>query len=126
MRTAMSRKNIQDFILKCKGVLEEGVGEWGLFAIIFLVAFASFGLGRLSVIESVRPAVSITQAPSVAPTRAMYMGGQYVASRTGTTYYFPWCGGAQNISPENQVWFKTEEAAEKAGYRPAKNCKGLQ
>ena len=125
MSGLMSRKNIQDFFAKCKDLLEEGVGEWGLFAIILLVALSAFGLGRLSALQSARPAVSVGEAPSLAKPRGMYRGGQYVASRSGTTYYYPWCGGAQNIAPERQVWFKTEAAAQKAGYRPAKNCKGL-
>ena len=120
-----SRENIHEFFAKCKGLLEEGIGEWGLFAIILLVGLASFGLGRLSVLESARPAVSITQAPTIAHPRGMYLGGLFVASRSGTTYYSPWCGGVQNIAPQNQVWFKTEEAAQAAGSRPAKNCTGL-
>lgn len=125
MHGATRKENIQQYLAKCKELLDEGVGEWGLFAIVFLVALASFGLGRLSVLEAVRPPVSITQAPSVAKPRGMYMGGQYVAARTGTVYYYPWCGGAQKITPENQVWFQNEAAARAAGYKPAKNCKGL-
>jgi len=122
----MNKRNIQDFFAACKELLEEGIGEWGLFAIVFLVALASFGLGRLSAIEAVRPAVSITQAVSLAHPRGVYLGGQYVASRGAKSYYYPWCGGAQKIAPEDQVWFKTQEAAQKSGYSPAKNCKGLQ
>ena len=125
MTGVTNSKNIQEFFTRCKGLLGEVIGEWGLFAIVFLVALASFGLGRLSALESTRPAVSITQAPSLARPRAMYMGGLFVASRTASSYYYPWCGGAQKITPENQVWFKNAEAAQKAGYSPAKNCRGL-
>lgn len=125
MNGVTSSKNIPQLLAKCKELIEEAMGEWGLFAIVFLVALASFGLGRLSTIESARPPVSIREAPSLAKPRGMYMGGQYVAARGGTTYYYPWCGGAQKIAPENQVWFKSEEAAQAAGYAPAKNCKGL-
>lgn len=125
MNGAMSTKNIQDFFTRCKGLLEEGIGEWGLFAIVFLVALAAFGLGRLSALEGTRTGVSITEAPSLAHPRGMYRGGLYVASRGASSYYYPWCGGATRIAPENQVWFKTEAAAQKAGYTPAKNCKGL-
>lgn len=52
-------------------------------------------------------------------------GGEYVASKNGKAYHFPWCSGAQRIKPANQVWFETKEAAEAAGYLPAGNCKGL-
>ncbi|TSC62722.1 MAG: hypothetical protein G01um101448_259 [Parcubacteria group bacterium Gr01-1014_48] len=53
------------------------------------------------------------------------LGGQYVASKKGTKYHFPWCGGAARISEENKIWFNSKEEAEKAGYTPAGNCKGL-
>lgn len=52
-------------------------------------------------------------------------GGQYVASKTGTKFYLPWCATAARILPANQVWFASETAAEAAGYGPASNCKGL-
>lgn len=121
MKGASSSKNIQQLVTKCKDLLEEGIGEWGLFAIVFLVALASFGLGRLSAMETIRPPVSITEAPGLAKPRGMYLGGQYVAAKGGTVYYYPWCGGAQKITPENQVWFQSAEAAQRAGYSPAKN-----
>ena len=118
-------QNIQEFLDKCKGHVYEGVGECGLIMVVFLVGIASFGLGRLSALETARPPVSITQAPELASPRAMYLGGLLVAAKTGHSYYFPWCAGMDKISPENQVWFKDEVAAQKAGYTPAKNCKGL-
>lgn len=52
-------------------------------------------------------------------------GGEYVASKTGTKYYLPWCGTAKRIKEENKVWFSSKAEAESAGYEPAKNCKGL-
>ena len=42
--------------------------------------------------------------------------GVFVASKNGTKYHWPWCSYAKNIKPENQVWFKTETEAQKAGY----------
>ena len=111
---------------KIKGVLDVGVGEWGIAALVFLVGSAAFGLGRLSSLEDVRPVVSIERAETVkAPRQGMYAGGLVVASRTGSAYYYPWCGGADKILSKNQVWFQSEDAAKRAGYRPAKNCKGL-
>lgn len=103
----------------------QGVGDWGLPILVVLVGLISFGLGRLSAIEESKPLVSIGQAPVAAAPRAMALGGQFVASRTGTVYYFPFCSGAQQIAPDKQVWFTSESAAQKAGYRPAKNCRGL-
>jgi hypothetical protein len=118
--------SIQEVWLKIKNWTDLAIGEWGLIAIIFLVGLASFGLGRLSVLETVRPPVSITNAPTIAEPRGMNIGGLIVASRTGSAYHFPWCAGASKILLPNQVWFASEEKARQAGYAPAKNCKGLQ
>ena len=117
--------NIQDIGLKIKGLAADMVHEWGLVIIVFLVAIASFGLGRLSALEEARPPISITQAPSAANQQAMAPGGLLVAARSGSVYYYPWCTGASKILLQNQRWFQSEDAARKAGYAPAKNCKGL-
>ncbi len=125
MIVRVNRATIQGFWVRCKTLGEGILGEWGLILIVFLVAFSSFGLGRLSAFENARPAISIGQAPEVAQPRGMNIGGLVVASRNGTVYQFPWCGGAANIKPENQVWFKDEKAAQAAGYVASKACKGL-
>ncbi|MEK7098356.1 MAG: Ada metal-binding domain-containing protein [Patescibacteria group bacterium] len=117
--------NIQEVWLKVKYGFEVAIGEWGLILVVLLVALSSFGLGRLSAGEASKPAVSVSVAPMEAEPKGMAIGGLVVASRNGSVYQYPWCGGAANIKPENQVWFKTEEAAKAAGYAPAKNCKGL-
>ena len=111
----------------------------GLFtsALIVLVAVASFGLGRQSVVgESVvRPAptapagVIFTDVPTttlkseieVPPVQA-----KVVASRSGTKYHLPDCPGAAQIKEENKVFFDSAELAQAAGYSPAANCPGLQ
>src|SRR3989344_9050145 len=118
-------QRIQDIGLKIKGLGAEMVHEWGLVLIVFLVAMASFGLGRLSALEDARPPISVTQAPMAANQQAMAPGGLLVAARSGSVYYYPWCAGASRILPQNQRWIQSEEAARKAGYAPAKNCKGL-
>lgn len=51
--------------------------------------------------------------------------GQYVASKNGTKYYLPTCGGVSRIKEENKIWFTTVEEAKSRGYGPAANCKGL-
>lgn len=56
---------------------------------------------------------------------ALPAGGEVVASKTGTKYYLPWCGTVKRIKEENKVWFSSKLEAEKAGYSPAQNCKGL-
>lgn len=51
--------------------------------------------------------------------------GLYVASKNGTKYHLPTCSGAKRIKEENKIWFDSKQEAEKAGYSPAKNCKGI-
>jgi len=116
-------ESIQETWQKIKLTLEIGLGEWGIAVVVLFVAFASFGLGRLSAFAEQKGQISITEATSVPP--AMATGGMYEAAKNGTVYYFPWCSGAESIQPEDQVWFKNETTAQKAGYSPAKNCKGL-
>lgn len=106
-------------------VVGDGVEAWSVPIVVVLVGVSSFGLGRLSALEEVRPIVDIRQAPQPAEPRAMTLGGQFVAMRGGSVYYFPWCSGAQQIPESRQVWFASENAAQKAGYRAAKNCRGL-
>lgn len=117
---------LHDFTNKIKRFGEILAHDWGIAIVVFLVGFGSFGLGRLSMLEKVRPPVSIGQSAMTANVRTMNAGGMYVASRSGSTYNYPWCAGAAKIAPQNQVWFDSVEAAKKAGYRPAKNCKGLK
>ena len=103
-----------------------------------VVVFAStgaYGIGYIAGQDTREGKLEVLQVPFVAatlsntvstPIRAeVPQGGQYVASRNGTRYYFPWCGGAKNIKEENKVWFSTKEEAEAKGYTPAVNCKGL-
>jgi hypothetical protein len=117
---------IQEYSSKIKYLFESRAGEWGVPILLVLLSVASFGLGRLSVLETSREAVSIGHAPIIAEPRGMYPGGAYVASRTGSAYYFPWCAGAAKILPQNMRWFPDESSAKAAGYAPAKNCKGLE
>ncbi|HEV3245511.1 MAG TPA: Ada metal-binding domain-containing protein [Candidatus Paceibacterota bacterium] len=121
----MNGVTIQDFWLRCKAALDEGIEQWGLILLLFSVALCAFGLVRLSALEVETPPFSITQTPSATNVLTLSPGGYVVASRTGSVYYLPWCSGAQKIVQGNQVWFSSEEAAQKAGYTPSKSCKGL-
>lgn len=132
----------------------EGMGErYFTGAIIILVGASSFGLGRLSAMDEQRepimieesasqientetsppnPISSNSQSASViesiktkAPTKTD-AGGKFVASRNGTKYYFPWCGGVSKIAEANKIWFNSEADAKAKGYGPAANCKGLR
>jgi len=105
-----------------------------LAAIIILVSFASFGLGRLSKIREEKTPITIENitntsaeaGESVAKKAAYQKTGGIVASKNGSKYHFPWCSGALRIKDSNKVWFSSTKEARSAGYTPAKNCKGLK
>lgn len=82
-------------------------------------------LQEASIIKAGLPVVAQTGLPAASYDSAAQAGGNYVASKNGTKYYFPWCGAAQKISEKNKISFASKEEAEKAGYEPAANCKGL-
>jgi hypothetical protein len=44
--------------------------------------------------------------------------GLVVASKNSNKYHWPWCAAAKKIKLENQVWFKSEAEAQKAGFQP--------
>ena len=118
-------QRIQDAWLEIKTWADEALASWGLILLIILAILAAFGLGRLSVIVEAKPLVSISNATAAAVSEPMDLGGYVVASRSGAVYYYPWCAGAGQIAEANKRWFKSEEEAKRAGFRPAKNCKGL-
>lgn len=46
------------------------------------------------------------------------------ASKTGTKYYYAWCGGLNRIKIGNRVSFSNKNDAEATGLEKAKNCHG--
>lgn len=120
---------------------------WLIVGIVVLTSLLAFLLGYLYGKESIPkdafiiegagepvPAVlGVDDATSekispTAPSAAKVLGattGAYVASKNGTAYHLPTCTGAKQIKEENKVWFATKADAELAGYKPAKNCKGI-
>lgn len=117
---------IQDSWVKIKGGADVFLAEWGIFVLIILATLGAFGLGRLSALEARKPLITVSEASQTALVGTLTQGGMVVASRTGQTYSYPWCAGAGQISPANQRVFASAADAKKAGYRPAKNCKGLE
>lgn len=110
---------------KISGFLDsETAADVAIILVILLVGAGSFGLGRLS-IEEKKGEVVLRQAETTANPEPMPIGGQLVASRYGSKYYYPWCGGAKTIKDSNLIWFDNEEKARASGYTPAANCKGL-
>ena len=114
-------------------------------SIIILVALGAFSLGRISAVSEIgekgitfKQTVMVPFSNQVLQNTASAInvkkkieiptlneGGQFVASKNGGKYYFPWCSGTSRIKDENKIWFATEDEAKKAGYGPAANCAGL-
>lgn len=150
-------RSIKDLTEKIKGFAEENrlnlrplPDELFLGLLIILVAFASFGLGRLSKIEGSKSPIRIENAesadsrlgqessPETFPRRAKNAsanalspgvgettGSQLVGSKNGKKYYYSWCSGVQKISPANLINFSSKGEAEARGYTPSATCKGL-
>jgi hypothetical protein len=123
---------------------EKSNSDLVIVGIILLVGFGGFGLGRLSMLEEKKEPIQILQRGTDGQFEATaiysqelqtvtgestmidHSSGEVVASKNGTKYHYPWCGGAGQIKEENKVWFASIEEARKAGYTPAANCKGLR
>jgi hypothetical protein len=72
------------------------------------------------------PIIQNNVPTSTPPASAGLPADSYVvAAKTGTKYYYPWCGGAKRITAENVVTFASSTAAEAAGYTLATNCKKM-
>lgn len=52
-----------------------------------------------------------------APSSSLFVG-----SVNSDVYHYPWCLWAQQIYPENEIWFSSVADAKAHGYRPCKVC----
>ncbi|MEX0933756.1 MAG: hypothetical protein WD003_00655 [Candidatus Paceibacterota bacterium] len=120
---------IQNFVLKIKSFRDMMNRREDLFLVtlIVLVGLGSFGLGRLSAIEQGEVRIESVSALSRDATGSLEDQGKggFVGSINSTKYHAPWCSGASRIARENEIWFASEEEAQRAGYTPAANCKGI-
>ncbi|MBI3654045.1 MAG: thermonuclease family protein [Acidobacteria bacterium] len=48
--------------------------------------------------------------------------GSVIGNRRSMIYHLPNCPNYNDVSPQNRVPFKSEDEAQKAGYRKARNC----
>ncbi len=130
--------NLSEKLKKVKEKIKPVENDLILTVVIILVALISFGLGRLSKIRENKKSITIENISgnisgsqtgdsnaNIGEKIPASTAGGYVASKSGMKYHYPWCPGALNIKEENKIWFSTKEEAEKAGYSPAGNCKGL-
>ncbi len=120
--------SIKDNLLKIKPHINQNL----FFAsILILVAILSFGLGKMSANQEKRTPIilgsfEVSKNSNIPVIPASFkVEEEIVASKNGKSYYLSSCASANRILPENKITFSSREVAEKAGYKPAQNCKGL-
>lgn len=107
--------------------------DFFLVIAVILVALIAFGIGRLSAPKEEPVLIkNLEQAPIEDIKGKAYPSateqsdvGRVVGSKNSDKYHLPECPGAKQISEQNKVWFDSITDAEKAGYKPAGNCPGL-
>ena len=133
-------------IMSIKDFLTNYQNDIVLLVGIILISLISFGAGRLTAPGATTEPIKIddsqvanisqtflkqnapsqtetgaqtnnTNQPSQVNTNNDKNQGQFVASKSGKNYYWPWDPGAQRIKPENLVWFATEAQAQAAGLK---------
>ncbi|GIV08438.1 MAG: hypothetical protein KatS3mg019_0529 [Fimbriimonadales bacterium] len=77
------------------------------------------GLDKKLQITTVRAAPSKSAAPPTASTAPLAPAGVVIGNRNSQVYHNPDCGRLPQ--PENRVWFRSAQEAERAGYR-AHSC----
>ncbi len=114
-----------------------------LSLVIILIAFLSFGIGRLSVAGNREPirveydsstrlpdgqVSNQTSNPKVQTANVINVipagdsSTTVVGSSKGTKYHYSHCAGAKQIKEENKLVFASSAAAEASGYTLAANC----
>lgn len=138
----------EDFDITPVGNSPFSIKKYLFTALMFLlVASASFGIGRISYLEENKVPVTFTSTdgssllesdikplPTSIESKSEVKGvatgtagdSQVVASKNGTKYHLLTCSGAKQISAANKIFFASVHEAQKAGYSPAANCKGLK
>lgn len=65
----------------------------------------------------------IVQPAGTPPPLPATLQGEYIGSKKSDKYHLPECRYAKKIEWANEIWFKTREEAEAAGYKPCGVCK---
>jgi hypothetical protein len=87
------------------------------------VSIASFGLGRLSVLDQQGEKEEVEFIiPELSKIDMSFSGFSYLASINGTKYYSRGCKSANRIKPENRIYFKSSSDAIKSGYGASSTC----
>jgi len=124
-------------LAKLKNFVKNNNADIFIILTVILVALIAFGIGRLSAPKSEPILIKNLEQASVEDIDVENQGkvyppateqsdvGRVVGSKNSDKYHLPECPGAKQINEQNKIWFDSIEAAEKAGYKPAGNCPGL-
>ncbi|MEZ4103636.1 MAG: hypothetical protein R3B55_03780 [Candidatus Paceibacterota bacterium] len=98
--------------------------EYLIIIIMVLMSVASFGLGRMSVLESKTKGEEEVEfvIPELSKIDMGFSGFNYLASINGTKYYPRGCKAANRIKVENRIYFKSGSDAQKTGYGYSSSC----
>ncbi|MDD4988938.1 MAG: hypothetical protein PHV42_00735 [Candidatus Pacebacteria bacterium] len=120
--------SIRDIALKIKTLDSSAKERIFVVILIVLVGSASFGLGRLSVSEGNKTPIRIENFASTTPVVAdagqgsTLSASMVLASKTGTSYYYPSCAGAKRITDKNKITFPSAKEAEAFGLHIGPGC----
>jgi hypothetical protein len=98
------------------------IWKWLFLAIVFGVAVAAvweFAARRPKTVES--PITALAQTETTKPVKTETVK-RIKGNRSSMIYHLPGCASYNRIEDKNIVWFATNEEAEAAGFRMAKNC----
>jgi hypothetical protein len=86
------------------------------------IALAAYRLADL-LVKLFEPPVAQQDTVPVTPSRVVPLDSLAIyGNKNSKIYHLPNCPSYKDISPQNRIPFKSEEEAQKAGYRKAKNC----
>ncbi len=123
--------SIRDIPLKIKTLDSSSKERIFVVILIILVGTASFGLGRLSIeegnktpirIENFASTTSEVVADSSLGQGSAFSASMVLASKTGTSYYYPSCSGAKRITDKNKITFPSAKEAEAFGLHIGPGC----
>jgi hypothetical protein len=72
--------------------------------------------------QPVSEAIASPVSEPVTETTSLKSSGVYVGSVDSDKYHNPSCRFAEEILPENEIWFDSTEDAESSGYSPCGGC----
>jgi hypothetical protein len=125
---------INNFLNKIKRYLNIDAEMVLYIIIIIIVGFASFFLGRMSIVNNREESGIIfinqdnytdkIQANSLkSESEIKKQIGNFVASKNGKLYYPVNCKLSNRLSEKNKIYFDTKEEAESSGLDFATGCK---